>query len=130
MPSCALAGSSYCQPPSPFPCCLPLSFGVPFGPIVLSISVERSWSVLLAAAQLLWLLRRLLGPFSRVRFSWRNQQRAEGKHIQNFPVGSEVSWKLALPLAALLCRRQKHFSLLTRNFSPLLLLLCSLLLLS
>lgn len=53
MPSCALAGSSYCQPPSPFPCCLPLSFGVPFGPIVLSISVERSWSVLLAAAQLL-----------------------------------------------------------------------------
>lgn len=118
----------------PFPCCLPLSFGVPFGPIVLSISVERSWSVLLAAAQLLWLLRRLLGPFSRVRFSWRNQQqqqqqRAEGKHIQNFPVGSEVSWKLALPLAALLCRRQEHFSLLTRNFLPLL-LLCSLLLLS
>lgn len=37
----------------PFPCSLPLSFGVPFGPIVLSISVERSWSVLLAAAQLL-----------------------------------------------------------------------------
>lgn len=84
-----------CHTSSPPPRAAFVMAELPFGPIVLSISVERfslrfcrSWSVQLAL-RLLWLLWRA-PPFSRVRFSWRNQQRKAKKFSENFPVFTSV----------------------------------------